>query len=260
VNRPRKSLNNITPADAAGSPRLRKKLLGVIAFLEQCASGGMVSEYKFDSLRGKLGLLSKAAAAPAAAQQQAVTAAPAEAGQQQQAADGIMSDEQLEQAYQAAHRQGDREAAAGYARALVGRPAPAAKPDRYPYYLFLIQKAMTEGALDDVLDFVNAGQSGDCEHNGGARRNDFELLRARVLARRGEKDKARDTFQSLIERAPRNFEARGQAAKAMLDLREPDSALKFAEEGVTAARQANNRDAEQMLLELSQAAKKALGK
>jgi hypothetical protein len=45
----------------------------------------------------------------------------------------------------------------------------------------------------------------------------------------------------------------------MLSLRQGERALRFAEEGVTAARQANDRDSEQYLLELAAAAKKQMG-
>jgi tetratricopeptide (TPR) repeat protein len=260
IHRPRKSLSNIAPVDAAGSPRLKKKLRGVIAFIEECARGGLVAEYQFDRLRRKLGLSAgegAAAAAPSSA-----GAIPADIGALS-AADlsalpvGSMSDEQLETAYRTAHRLDAQELAAHFGKSLVARPVQAAKADRFPYYLFLIQRSMREGSLDEALDLVNAGESGDCEHNGGKRRDDFELLRGRVLAKRGEKDQARDVFQRLIERSPRNFEVRGHAAKVMLDARDAAAALKFAEDGVTAARQANNRDAEQMLLELTAAAKKA---
>lgn len=259
IHRPRKSLNNITPVDAASSPRLRKKVRGVIDFIEECARGTLVAEYKFDGLRRKLGLLGDAPATAPATAPGAIPADVTAMGAAELSALPVasMSDEQLEQAYQTAHRLDAQELAEHFGRALVARPVQASRPDRYPYHLFLIQKAMRDGSFDAAFDLVNAGESADCEHNGGRRRNDFELLRARVHAKRGEKDQARDVFQSLIDRSPRNFEVRGHAAKAMLDLREPAAALKFAEEGVTAARQANNRDAEQMLLELTAAAKKA---
>ena len=56
IHRPRKSLNRIAPVDAAGHPRLRRRLLGVIALLEQCAAHGILSGYDFNRLRHKLGL------------------------------------------------------------------------------------------------------------------------------------------------------------------------------------------------------------
>jgi hypothetical protein len=44
----------------------------------------------------------------------------------------------------------------------------------------------------------------------------------------------------------------------MLNLKQPAKALKFAEDGLTAARQANDRDSEQYLMELAAAARKCL--
>jgi tetratricopeptide (TPR) repeat protein len=259
IHQPRRSLGSIAPVDAAGSPRLRKKLLGVIAFIEDCARPTLVANYSFDRLRRKLGLGGPPPAVTATAPPGTVPADLSALGAAELAAlkAEALSDEQLEQAYQAAHRLDAQELAGHFAGTLVARPVQPARPDRYPWFSFLTQKAVREGRLDDALDLVNEGERVDCEHNGGKRRNDYELRRAVVHARRGEVEQAGTVYQSLIERTPRNFEVRGQAAKAMLDLKEPARALRFAEEGITAARQANNRDAEQMLQELAQAARKA---
>src|SRR5262249_11726298 len=56
IHQPLKSLSNIPPIDATGHGLLRKKLLGVVQFLADCAdmSG---HPYDFDRLRRKLGLL-----------------------------------------------------------------------------------------------------------------------------------------------------------------------------------------------------------
>ncbi len=45
--------------------RLRKHLRGVIQFVQDCARGGMIGNYDFDSLRRKLGLLGEPAASAA---------------------------------------------------------------------------------------------------------------------------------------------------------------------------------------------------
>ena len=267
IHQPRRSLNGIAPVDAVGTARLRKKLRGVIQFVEECAHGTLVAGYGFDRLRRKLGLggLAASSSVSAAAAQPAQAAGVPEdvsaLGAPELAAlkPESLSDEQLEQAYQAAFRLDAQELAGHFAGALVARPVQPGRPDRYPWYSFLIQKAMREGQMDSALDLVNAGESADCSHNEGKRRNDYELRRAQVHARRGEVEQAQNVFQGLIDRTPRNFEVRGQAAKTMLDLKEPARALKFAEDGVTAARQVNHRDAEQMLLELAQAARKAVG-
>jgi tetratricopeptide (TPR) repeat protein len=258
IHRPRKSLNNIAPVDAVGSAKLRKKLLGVIAFIQQCASHGMLAGYDFDRLRRKLGLLAAPAAKPEAG---GVPADISALGPSELAAltPANLTDEQLEQAYQTAHRLDAGELAAHFAGALVARPVQAARPDRYPFFSFLIQKALKDGAYDAALDQVNEGERVDCEHNEGRRRNEYELRRAQVHARRGEIDAAQDVYQRLIDRAPSNFKVRGQAAETMLGMKQPARALRFAEEGLTAARQANDRDSEQYLMELASAAKRQLG-
>jgi tetratricopeptide (TPR) repeat protein len=260
IHKPRRSLNNIAPVDAAGSALLRKKLLGVIAFLQQCAAGGMLAGYDFDRLRRKLGVLGQAkAAAPAAAAGPAGDITAMGAGELAALAAEGLSEEQLEQAYQAAHRLDAAELAAKFAGALVARPVQPGKGDRYPYFSYLIGKALKDGAADAALDRVNEGEKLDGEHNEGRRRNDYELRRAQVHARRGEVAEAEGVYRRLIERAPGNLKVRGQAAEAMLSLKEPARALRFAEEGLAAARQANDRDSEQYLAELVEAAKKRMG-
>jgi hypothetical protein len=171
--------------------------------------------------------------------------------------DGL-STEQLEQAYQTAQKLDASELSAHFARALVARPPQPDRPDRYPLYSYLTQHALQEGKTDAALDYVNEGERVDCEHNEGRRRNDYELRRGQVHVKRGEADQAQDVFQRLIERVPSNLRYRGTAAEAMLSLRQGARALRFAEEGLAAARQQNDRDSEQYLQELVNAAKKQL--
>ncbi len=143
IHRPRRSLGNVAPVDAPGTPRLRKKLLGVIAFMQQCAGGGMLNEYDFDRLRRKLGLLNVALAAQAAQAATGATIDVTAMGTPELAAlkSETLSDEQLEQAYRAAHRLDASELAAHFAAAVVARPVSTDRPDRYPFFSYLIQKA-----------------------------------------------------------------------------------------------------------------------
>jgi hypothetical protein len=252
VHRPVHALRGNTPVDAAGHPRLRHVLSGVITFIQDCAKSGAVSSYDFDRLRRKLGLLG-APAAPAGAAPDIAGMGAAELGRLDAAQ---LSIEQLEQAYQAAHKLDAQELAANFAQALVARPPQPERPDRFPWYSYLLQRALQQGELGAALDYVNEGEKADCEQNEGRRRNDYELRRGQVHARRGEAEAAEDVFRRLIDRVPGNFRYRGAAAEAMLSLKQPARALRFAEEGVTAARQANDRDSEQYLQELADAARK----
>ncbi len=267
LHKPRRSLSGNTPVDAAGHPRLRKHLRGVIQFIQDCARGGMIANYDFDRLRRKLGLLEGGALAPQAPSAPGSESAPSAAtdiagmgaGELSNLDAAGLSDAQLEMAYQTALKLDAEELAAHFARQLIGRPPRPEQPDRFPWYSYLSQHALKSGDKDAALDYVNEGEKDDCEHNEGRRRNDYELRRGQVHVKRGEADAAADVFQRLIERAPNNFRYRGSAAEAMLSLKQGARALRFAEEGIAAARHANDRDSEQYLQELAAAAKKQMG-
>jgi tetratricopeptide (TPR) repeat protein len=258
LHRPLKSLSGVPPVDAAGHRTLRKKLRGVVQFLQECAVGGIVQSYDFDRLRRKLGLLG---AAPAAAE---ATAAGPDVGAMGAAelaglAVEALSEEQLAEAYQAAVRLDAHDLAERFARALVARPAEGGRPDRAPWYFFLVQRALATGKTDEALQLIDEGARADEQRNEGQRRADYELRRAQVLLKRGEAEQAQQVFEGLIEREPANLRVRGSAAEGMLSLRQGARALRFAEEGLALARQHNDRDSEQYFLELVSAARKQVG-
>ena len=256
IYRPLRSLNLVPPIDAIGTATLRKKLRGVVQFLQECGSIGGRSLYDFDQLRRKLGLVE---AAPAPVAGAAPDIASMSVAQLAQLGIDSLSDDQLEQAYQAGQKLDARELASHFARALVTRPARAEKPDRFPWYSFLVQHALTESKTDEALELINQGQRFDSEHNQGRRGNDYQLRRAQVLAKHGDGEQADSAFAELIERDPANLRYRGAAVEAMLSLKQGQRALLFAEKGLAAARQQNNRDQEQYFLELLAAAKKLGG-
>ena len=142
---------------------------------------------------------------------------------------------------------------------MTSRPPRPDKTDRFPLFAFLTQHALKNGQPDAALDYVNEGERVDCEQNEGRRRNDYELRRGQVHVKRGEIDAAADVFQRLIERVPDELKYRGSAAEAMLTLKQADRALRFAEDGLTLARQRGDRDSEQYLQELAEAAKRQKG-
>jgi tetratricopeptide (TPR) repeat protein len=250
IHRPLRSLNLIPPVDAAGHAVLRKKLAGVIQFLQECGERGLPAPYDFDRLRRKLGLLGGAAPAGArdigAMSVAELSALPAEG----------LPDAELEDAYQAALKLDAREVAGRFARVLVARPPRPERSDRYPWYQHLVQLALDEGDTQAALDRLNEGEKADCEQNEGRRRNEYELRRAQIHARRGEADEAQGLFERLIERAPAEPRYRGSAAEAMLSLKRPDRAVRFAEQGLTQARTKNDRDSEGYFMELLEAARR----
>jgi tetratricopeptide (TPR) repeat protein len=255
IHKPLRSLNQVPPIDAAGRAELRKKLMGVVQFLQDC-SAGAVRSYDFDRLRRKLGLLPGGPAEGGAgpADIGAMSAAELAAVQPD-----TLTDEQVDQAYQAAQKLDTHELADRFAKALLDRSPRADKSDRFPVYSYLVQRALLEGNMDAALDYVNDGEKADCEHNEGRRRNDYELRRGQVLTKRGETESARDVFERLIDRAPSELRYRGTAAESMLSMKQGAVALRFAEGGLAKAREKNDRDSEQYFMELVAAARKQAG-
>ena len=266
IHRPLRSLTGVPPVDAAGHRTLRKKLLGVIQFLHDCAAVGILKDYDFNRLRHKLGLDTAGTAVSPTAE----TAVAAAAGPDVSAMNAAelaalpvesLSDEQLEKAYQAAQKLDAGEVSGSFARALISRPFTAGRTaDRYPWYSFLAQKALGEGATDEALNYLTEGERVDSEHNEGRRRTDYQLRQGQVHVKRGEADLAHDLFTRLIEGSPDNLKLRGTAAEGMLSLRQPEKARQFAEDGLVVARQKNDRDSEQYLMELADAARRQAAK
>jgi tetratricopeptide (TPR) repeat protein len=256
IHRPLRSLSQIPPVDAAGHASLRRKLIGVVQFLEQCAAPGGYA-YDFNGLRRKLGLM---ATAPTASQGPGgPDIAAMNAAELSGLSADALTDEQAEQAYQTALKLDARDLAGVFARSLVSRPPNPGRSDRYPWYGHLVQLALTEGNTDAALDYLNEGEKADCEQNEGRRRNDYEQRRGQILARRGEADQAQDVFDRLIARLPSELRYRGTAAEAMLAARQGARALAFAEAGLAKAREKNERDSEEYFKELVSAAKRVSG-
>jgi hypothetical protein len=255
LTRPLKSLGGVPPVDAGGHPVLRKKLLGLLDFLEQCATINRLP-YEFDRLRRKLGLLGGAAPASTAGAAGPDVSAMSAAELAQLPAE-TLSAEQLEGAFKAALHLDAKELAGKFARLLTTRPAWPERPDRWVWFNHLIQTAQTAGDFEQALQHVDEGEKDDCEHNQGARRNDYELRRAQVQTRHGTFDDAQGTFDRLIARMPSELRYQGNAAEAMLSARQGARALQYAEKGLAGARQQNNRDMEEYFRELVAAAEKS---
>jgi hypothetical protein len=255
IQRPLRSLNGVPPLDAAGHAVLRKKLRGVVQFLQEASVGSAVEIYDFDRLRRKLGLLEDAAA-PAEAAPADISAL----GAAELAALPVesLSDPQLEQAFQTAQRLDAQELSTRYAQALIGRPPRPENADRFPWYAFLVQRALAEGRTDEALSLIDAGERADQEHNAGQRYSAYELRRGQIHARRGEAEIAQDVFHRLNQGDPDNMKNWAAAAEAMLTLKQGPHALRFAEEGIAQARKLNDRDSERYLQELAEAAKRVI--
>src|SRR5260370_3775841 len=240
LHRPLKSLGSVPPIDAAGLGTLRKKLRGVVAFVEECA-GLSKYPYDFDRLRRKLGLMDDKAAVAGAADSAAGPEISALGTAELSAlAPDSLDPAQLDDAFRTALKLDARDLASQFARTAIGRPPVTERPDRYPLFNHLIQQALSTGDTAGALDELNAGEADDCKHNEGRRRNDYELRRAQVHVKRGEHEPGQDAFDRLIARMPSELKHRASAAESMLSARQGGSALAHAEAGLAEARQQPN--------------------
>jgi len=285
VNRPLKALRGVRPLDAGGSKLMRKKLLGVIKFVQDCLVGAVprrargevavpMNVYDFDRLRHKLGAEKQASGAPpaelvsaasAATTPTAPDAAPAPAKKDfgaMSAADlGLLKADELtsaevEEAVKAALKLDARELAVAFAKAGIAKSADAAKPDRYVLYLCAIQGATADNDHEAALTLAEGGAEYDAAHNDGKRANEFGVRKAQLLAKTGKIDAAVAEFDALIDRTPDEPRFIVTAAETLLSARQGPQALRFAERGLEKARESGNRDLEGACLELSEAAKK----
>jgi Tfp pilus assembly protein PilF len=252
IHRPLKSLGHVAPADATG-PLQRKKLRGVVQFLREC--GDMTKyPYDFDRLERTLGLREGAApAAPTGGTGDFASLGLAELANLDA---NTLASADLDQAYQAATKLDARELAGKFATLLVERAAYPERPDRFPLFQFLINQATAQSKLDAALDHLNAGEADDCKNNEGRRRNEYELRRAQLHAKRGEFDDSERVYDGLIARVPTELNYRVNAAETMLSGRQGAKAAKYAKDGLAAAQKQKNRDLEGAFKELMAAAQK----
>ena len=253
IHKPLKSLDGAPPVDAVGHPLLKRKVAGVVTFIEQCASSAGFP-YDFERLRKKLQLSPGAAPVQGASDASGIDFDSASAADLANVALDGLDDAQLEKGFQAAMKLDARDIAGRFAQAIVGRPPRADRSDRFVWHNQLLNLAVGQGDLASALDRINEGESDDCSNNGGLRRNDYELRRAQILAKKGDIQESAEAFDKLIARVSEDMKIRGAATEAMLSARQGELARKFAEAALAEARKRNDRDSEGYFLELQEAA------
>ena len=254
INRPLRSLGGASPLDAAGSSLMRKRLLGVVRFIEDCVTGlAPLPVYDFSRLRHKLNLGDmQSVAAP----ETKAIAAKRDLGAMN-AADlaGLPKDDlsplELEDAMRAAIKLDARELAVAFAKAGAAKPADESRPDRYPFYACIIAGAIAESDLATALKYATEGAAYDAAHNQGKRANEYAV-------RSGHPDAAEKSFDDLIARHPDEPKFYITATESMLSVKQGNRALKFAELGLAKAKSLGNRDLEAACHELADAARKQM--
>jgi len=293
IHRPLKSLAGNTPLDAVGSSRLRKRLFGVVKFVEECYKAVLprkqigqqlvpIESYSFDALRHKLGLeyvrteppRVSVPPEPAAAASPTTAAAPAAGGPPEApkkrdfsamnaselaALDvSSLTVGELDQAMRAALKLDARDLAVAFAQAGVLKPFDPATPDRYTLYAAAITGASAAGEFPRAIELAEQGEKYDAEYNGGARSIDYGLKKAQLYVKMKDTERAVGAFEAIIARYPDEGRFYTTAAEEMLRLKNGAKALNFAERGLAKARETGDRDLEGYCQELVAAARKAM--
>ncbi|CAN5312317.1 hypothetical protein BH11PLA2_BH11PLA2_41740 [soil metagenome] len=270
IHRNLKSLGGSTPIDAMGSTQLRKRVLGLVRFLQDCMDGAsprkkvgedvvVVRFFDFDKLRRKLGIAMATADAPAVAQ---IASAPKRDFTAMSVADlGLqakedMSTSEFEDAMRAAIKLGANELAVEFARKAVAKPFDVDKPDRYPFFATLMTGAMSTGNTAEALKTLTEGAKYDATHNDGKRANEYGLRTAAFHAKLKDSDKAIAAFETVIDRNPDDGNLYVKAAETMLSIKDVKGAKLFAEKGIAKGKNLGNRDLQAACSELLEAAKK----
>ena len=149
-----------------------------------------------------------------------------------------------------------RELAVAFAKAGVGKPADAKKPDRYTLYACLMTAAVAEGHSAAAVQLARDGAAYDSTNNAGKRATEYGLRAAAVLLKSGDATAAASEFESLIARTPEDGNLYVKAAEAMLGAKQGQRAVAFAEQGLAKAKEFGSRDLEGACRELLNAAKR----
>lgn len=252
VNRPARSLGGRTPADASRDATARGRLAAKIRFIEDLGESPREMGYSFDSLRAKLGLPVAGGKAP--------VAAPAPADAQpgwtaetlaSTAVESVASGE-LVVAFAAAQRVGDETLMVRWAEAIATR---ADGPRHAQAHLHLARHLSGKGDHGAALEALEKGHRHEVSAEDG-RCGEFLARMAQTLLKLGRAEDSVAKLEAIMALARPDLKSLATGVESLLGARQNQAAKALAEKGLTAARQAQNRDAEGHFEELAQAAGK----
>lgn len=245
IHRPLRSLDGVSPIDAAQSPRLKKRLEGLIRFRERGFARHNVP-YNFDRLRNKLGLpisgtgVAEQPTPNAATDDVDVTAY--SAAQLAALQPGKLSDAELVLAYKTAVSLDAGTTATHFAEELAHRTGLADVIDMNGVYRRLIQQRLSAKKLGDLADLIDKGRRMDAESYGGREQAQYELFTARADLAAGRKEEAIGRFRSLPDTHSDRLDLAASAVETLLSAGEYQAAREIAEASLSRAEQ--GRDGE----------------
>ena len=221
LHQPLRSSAGVPPIDAAGHGTLRKKLRGVVQFLEECAAGPAAT------MISTVCAASSGCSRPSRARARGGTGNCRPGPPSWRASPESLADEKLEEAYQAALRLDARRSWLAVSATLIARPARPERTDRFPVYNQLVQQALAEVTATPLWIWSTTARRPTASTTRAGAATITSCAARQIEARRGEIDAAQDVFDRLVERCrprlkyqgSRRGDAVGQAGPARPALR-----------------------------------------
>ena len=233
THRPLRSLDGLTPLDAAESDVRRKKLEGVIRCRERLAMVRGV-QYEFDRLRQKLGMV-KIPAGPDS-DDVASFALP----QLQELVPASLSDDDILKAFHASATLDAAETSLQFAENLITRDSLQSHAELPAVYSRVIRDRIDAGHYDDAHGWIDKALAHD-QVGGDEHAHQFESLRARLLLREGKADEAFDTYQTLLSRRPDDVPLLAEATERLMSAGAYGKVVELAERGLEQSKSGEHR-------------------
>jgi tetratricopeptide (TPR) repeat protein len=238
LHRPLRSLDLISPIDAAQSPKMKGRLEGVIRFRERNFQVRGIA-YNFDRLRNKLGLPISGAGL---ADEKDTTRPSADIDLSAYSASQLaaleparLKDDELVVAYRTAVQLDAPAVAHTLAEELIARESSASKVDMIALFRRSIQEVLQGRRSGDLADLIARGRAYDQRHYEGREAALFDFLSARAQVALGQKDQALASLKELSAQHPDRLDIWASAVETLFSLGAFADAKDLAERGLAKA-------------------------
>lgn len=242
AHRPLVSLKGISPLDAVGHPKLRRKVAGLILLLEQLLQTFQTKlPYTMDELRHKLGL-DQAVPVDAASAGDANAITGMNAAELAALTPETLSEEDLKAAFTSAKRLDANELATKFAQSLVAKAASLPDFDGFIYDQHIVFQLLGEDRVERAYVSILKAIERDAKNNAGKRSIDYRKLRFKVLLAGKRIAEARIDIDKLLSEKGEDLDIFVFATEELLRFGQKDLASKYAGMGKLIAAKKSDRD------------------
>lgn len=245
IHRPLRSLDGLSPIDAAQSSTLRKRLEGVIRFRERNFAR-YEAPYNFDRLRNKLGMKISGAGLS----EEKDSTKPSEnvdlraySASQLAALDAkSLNDADLVIAYKTALSLDAPQTTSNFAAEIVKRPTIADHIDVNSIFRRAINERFSAKKYDEIESLIAEARGYDERHYQSKEAAQYDLLAAKLALQQGRKDEAIDAIKQIPTKYPNRLDVAATAVEQLLSAGAYGAAKEIAETGLSQAEQERNGD------------------